>query len=163
MKKRFLKNDKYAGKTMRDIFTEAELKEAVVKEVHESRSGLLRNNCNWNFSWEPFPVQAQFSPVHAIETVDIDGDARVEILLAGNFFDVLPELGRYDACYGVVLQEKENGGFEVLLPEQSGFFMKGQVRKMRLIKCGDKDRIIIAKNNDHVQVLEVKAKSQSIK
>lgn len=155
IKKRFLENDKYAGQTMRNIFTDTELNEAMIKEVNESRSGLLRNNGNWNFSWEPFPAQAQFSPVHAIETADIDGDGRTDILLAGNFFDVLPELGRYDASYGMVLQGKGKGEFEVLLPKQSGFFMKGQIRKMRLIKGSGKDLVIVAKNNDPAQVFEV--------
>lgn len=153
IKKRFLENDKYAGQTMRSIFTETELNEAIVKEVNESRSGLLRNNGNWNFSWEPFPVRAQFSPVHAIETMDIDRDGNLEILLAGNFFDVLPELGRYDAGYGVVLREKGKGEFEVLLPEQSGFFLEGQVRRMKRMKRGKEDIIVVAKNNDGAQVI----------
>jgi hypothetical protein len=154
IKKRFLENDKYAGQGMRNIFTEPELKQAVVKEVNESRSGVLRNNGNWNFSWEPFPVRAQFSPVHAIETMDIDRDGHMEILLAGNFFDVLPELGRYDASYGIVLREKGKGEFEVLPPEQSGFFIRGQVRRMKVMKRGDANVIIVAKNNDSAQVIQ---------
>lgn len=154
IKKRFLKNDQYAGKTMRDIFTDAELKNAVVKQVNESRSGLLRNNGKWNFSWEPFPVQAQFSPVHAIETADINGDGNIDILLAGNFFDVLPELGRYDASYGVVLQGKGKGEFDVVPTKRSGFFMRGQVRKMKLIKLGGREAVIVAKNGDSAQVFQ---------
>ncbi|HEY9488129.1 MAG TPA: VCBS repeat-containing protein, partial [Chryseosolibacter sp.] len=154
IKKRFLENDKYAGQSMRNIFTETELDEAVVKEANESRSGVLRNNGNWNFSWEPFPMRAQFSPVYAIETMDIDKDGRVEILLAGNFFDVLPELGRYDASYGIVLREKSKSEFQILLPEQSGFFIKGQVRRMKLLKRGNEEAIILAKNNDSAQLIQ---------
>jgi hypothetical protein len=154
IKKRFLKSNEYAGQTINTIFTKTELNEAVVKEVNESRSGLLQNNGNWNFSWEPFPLRAQFSPVHAIETLDIDKDGRIEILLAGNFFDVLPELGRYDASYGIVLQEKGKGEFEVILPEQSGFFIKGQVRKMQLMKRGTENIIVVAKNNDSAQIIQ---------
>jgi len=152
IKKRFLKNDQYAGKTMREIFKDAELKEAVVKTVRESRSGVLRNNGNWSFSWEPFPIQAQFSPIHAIETADIDGDGRVEILLAGNFFDVSPELGRYDASYGLVLKEKGQNQYEVLPEKTTGFFTRGQVRQMRIIKVGEWTIIILAKNNEPAQV-----------
>ena len=155
IKRKFLKNDDYAGQTMNTLFTGTELKEAVVKEVNESRSGLLRNNGNWNFSWEPFPALSQVSPVYAIETADINGDGNTDILLAGNFFDVLPELGRYDASYGTALQGTGKGTFDILPLERSGFFMKGQVRKMKLINLDGKAVLIAVKNNDSVQVFQV--------
>jgi hypothetical protein len=156
IKKRFLKNNQYAGQTMRTLFTSVELKEAVVKEANESRSGVLINNGNWNFSWKPFPIAAQFSPVYAIEAADLDGDGNTDILLAGNFFDVLPELGRYDASYGTVLMGKGKGEFKSLPVQQSGFFMKGQVRKMKLIRLGGREAVIAAKNGDHAQVFQLK-------
>jgi len=86
--------------------------------------------------------------------MDIDRDGNLEILLAGNFFDVLPELGRYDASYGIVIKLKAKGDFEVLPPEKSGFYINGQVREMKLMKRGNDDVIIVTKNGDRAQIIQ---------
>lgn len=155
IKKRFLNYDDYAGKNIHEIFTPAELKDATVKRVFVSSSSILINEGSGKFKLHDLPRIAQVSPVHAIETLDYDNDGVLDILLGGNFFDVLPELGRYDASYGLVLHGKGGSQFEPVMPKQSGFFMTGQVRKMSIVKRGDEDLVIVAKNNDSTQVFKV--------
>ena len=81
-----------------------------------------------------------------------------DLVMAGNFLDVLPEIGRYDASYGVVLhnQGKAAGGtikYESVNPAVSGFFVRGQVRHMAQLTQG---QIILAKNNALAQVFSMK-------
>jgi hypothetical protein len=153
VKKKFLKYGDYAGKGLDQIFTEEERKGAVVKEVTNPSTSFLLNQGNGKFTLKALPVEVQFSPIHGIETVDYNSDGRPDILLAGNFLDVLPELGQYDANYGLVLEGTEGGEFRVLKPKESGFFVTGQVRDMRKVKGADgKERIVLVRNNGNAAV-----------
>ena len=78
--------------------------------------------------------------------------------MAGNFFDVLPELGRYDASYGLLLRNKGGNEFDEIAPKQSGFFIKGQVREMRMINVGNEQRLIAVRCNDSAQVFRLSTK-----
>jgi hypothetical protein len=76
------------------------------------------------------------------------------LVLTGNFYDVLPELGRYDASYGVLLRGEGKGNFKAVSPRESGLLVRGQVRKTRLVRDGSgRSMMIIAKNGGRAQVL----------
>ncbi len=101
LKKKFLKHTDYAGKTMEEIFSKDQLESAVVKTAYEFRTCMFINKDNGKFEKHPLPAEAQFSPVYAALVDDFDKDGLNDILLAGNMFGLKPELGRYDANYGV--------------------------------------------------------------
>jgi hypothetical protein len=118
---------------------------------------LLINQGKFIFDLQALPVEAQLSPIHSIQTLDYNNDGKTDILLAGNFYEVLPEIGRYDASYGLILQGTGKGTFEAVLPRDSGFSVKGQVRAIREIRgANNQQLIILAKNNDSVQVYSYK-------
>jgi hypothetical protein len=157
IKKKFVKFSDYAGKGITDVFSPEQLKEATVKRVYTTHTSLLINKGDFTFSWQTLPVQAQFSPIYAIQTIDYNQDGITDILLTGNFFDVLPEIGRYDANYGLVLEGKGKLQFTPVMPKESGFFVKGQVRNMSIIKgAGNQQLLILAKNNDQAQIFSFK-------
>jgi len=152
IKKRFIENNKYAGKRIEEIFTKEELETSFTKDVYQSQSLLLINNGNGNFAFKTLPVAAQFSPVHAIESMDFNNDGKMDLVLCGNFFDVIPEMGRYDASYGLILQGIGDGKF-VPLEAQSGFSVKGQIRQVRIIKdAKGKELLFVVRNNDATSV-----------
>lgn len=159
IKKKFVKYTDYAGKTIDEIFSKEELYGAVFKKVSNTNSSLLVNQGNLKFALKALPLKAQFSPVHAIESTDFNNDGIKDLILTGNFFDVLPEVGRYDANHGLVLKGKKGLNFDVLLPAETGFLTKGQVRKSAIIKnSAGIEMIILAKNNDKLQVLSIRQK-----
>ncbi|SDK45202.1 Repeat domain-containing protein [Catalinimonas alkaloidigena] len=152
-KKNFVKYADYAGKRLEDIFTPEELAGALQKQVVNPNTCLLRND-GGQFTLEPLPVEAQVSPVCGIQVDDFDGDGQSDILLAGNFFDVLPEIGRYDASYGLVLCGKKDGSYQPLRPQESGFFTRGQVRHVQPARGRGEERwLILAKNDAAAQVM----------
>ncbi|WP_266202659.1 VCBS repeat-containing protein [Pontibacter kalidii] len=163
IKRRFIKHQDYAGKQLQEMLPEEELKAAVVRKVVNPNSSFLINQGNSTFSLEALPVEVQFSPIHAIETVDYNQDGQLDILLAGNFYDVLPEIGQYDANYGLLLEGRGNGRFEVRKPKDTGFFTKGQVRRMRQV-AGANGQVyfLLAKNNAPLQVFGLQNKRQKI-
>jgi hypothetical protein len=149
IKKKFVKYGDYAGQRLDAIFSEEERKSAVVRKVVNPNTSLLINEGSGRLTLRALPTEVQFSPISGIETLDYNDDGRLDVLLAGNFFDVLPEMGQYDANYGLVLEGQEKGGFRVVKPKESGFFVTGQVRAIRKVKgAGGRERFVVARNND---------------
>lgn len=153
IKERFVYHKDYAYKTVDEIFTSSQKEGMIEKSVVQPQTSFFINDGKGNFSIMPLPIEVQFSPVYGIETCDFDRDGQLDIVLAGNFFDILPEIGRYDSNRGLVLHGKGQGKFEVLKPNDTGLFSTGQVRRMKIVKGAKKNMLILAKNNDKVQVI----------
>ena len=163
LKKKFVKYTDYAGKPINEIFDAEQLKAAVVKRVDNAHSSLLVNNGNLGFALQALPLEAQFSPVFGIETLDYNQDGNLDILLTGNFYDVLPELGRYDANHGLLLQGK-GGEFTPLRSVQTGFHTRGQVRRMGVVQgASGRQLLLLAKNGAPAQLFEVRKPTASSK
>lgn len=153
IKTRFVKFADYANKRINEIFSEEQLKNARVLRVTNPYTSLLINDGKGNFTIQALPIEAQYSPIFGIETLDYNHDGKLDILLAGNFFDLLPEMGRYDASYGLVLKGNGKGQFVDVKSSESGVYVKGQVRKVVKLKTTQQELIILAKNNDKAQVI----------
>ncbi|MGV3586424.1 MAG: VCBS repeat-containing protein [Adhaeribacter sp.] len=157
IKKKYLRFADFANKQVTDIFSPEDLQGAIIKKAVNPHTSLLLNQGNFKFTLQALPLEAQFSPVHSIQTFDYNHDGVLDLLLTGNFFDVLPEIGRYDANYGLVLKGKGKGKFEAIPSRDSGFFTKGQVRQSRQITgANGQPLIILAKNNEQVQIFSYK-------
>jgi len=155
LRKKFPKHSDYAGKTIEEIFDKAQLESATVKNAYEFRSCIFINEGNGKFIRQPLTAEAQFSPVYAILTDDFDKDGWKDILLAGNLFGLKPELGRYDANYGVYYKGLPNHKLQYKSPENSGFFYRGEARDLVEIKnAANKDLIFLGRSNDSLLIFE---------
>jgi hypothetical protein len=85
---------------------------------------------------------------------DVDKDGNTDILLGGNFYQSKPEVGIYDASYGLLLKGDGKGHFSALPPSVSGFFTIGAVRDIVSLKCRNKQLLLVAKNNDRIQTFQ---------
>ena len=159
LKKEFPKHADYAGKQIIDIFTEEQLDKAVVKKAYTFVTTVFYGKRDGTFLGQPLPTEAQFSPVYAIIVKDFDSDGSKDLLLAGNFYGIKPQLGRYDASYGTLLTGDGTGGFTTVPIRNSGLSLTGQVRDMVSLTYGNKrEVIIIAKNDDQIQVYDITAR-----
>jgi len=154
LKKKFLRYDSYAGKGIDEIFTPEELEKASVLSVAQTQTCVFYNNGKGQFNMKPLPVRAQFSPVFSILITDVNNDGINDLFLGGNFYGLKPEVGRYDASYGVTLLGNVKHGFDYLPPANSGLFIKGEVRDVKQIKTKNGTAIIIARNNDALQLFK---------
>ncbi|GAB4040221.1 VCBS repeat-containing protein [Spirosoma jeollabukense] len=156
IKTKYIKHTDYAKASFEDIFSPQQREGMSVKTVQTAETSVLINDGKGNFTMKALPVQAQTSPIHAILTDDYNKDGKMDILLAGNFFDVLTEVGRYDANYGLLLTGNGKGDFVATKPSQTGFFVHGQVRRMLPVRgANGKQFIVLAKNNDKAQIFRV--------
>jgi len=152
LKRRYLRFSSYVGQEITDLFSEEQLNRAVKSEVYDLQSSVLINDGKGSFTRRALPLEAQVSPIYGILPQDLNGDGNVDLLLGGNLHRVKPEMGRYDANYGVVLLGDGTGQFEALTSASSGFRLEGEVRDIQRMIIGGKPAVVVARNNDPLQI-----------
>ncbi len=131
------------------------LEKAKVWEVHELRSGFLRND-NGNFVFVPFKNELQVSPLMAFVSHDFDGDGKEEILAGGNYFGVKPYQGRFDSFPGALINDKNN----VILGSRIGLNLSQKsIRHLNIIDHNNQSYLLVTVNNDSAQVYRIISKS----
>lgn len=154
LKEKFPTYESYAGKSIEEIFTNGELDKAQVLTVNQTQTCVFYNDGKGSFNMKPLPVRAQFSPVFSALVTDVNNDGIKDIFLGGNFYGLKPEVGRYDASFGVTLLGNAKHGFDYLAPEGSGLFVTGEVRDIKAIKGKKGPQIIVARNNEALQLFQ---------
>ena len=152
LKKKYLKYDTYKDQTLTDIFTPEQVKNAKKLEAFDLETSILINDGKGGFELKSLPVEAQFSPVYGIAVSDFDSDGNQDILLGGNLYKTKPEVGRYDASFGLYLRGDGKGEFKAVSSKDSGIGIDGEVRDIISLKTRDKRLIIFGRNNDSVVV-----------
>jgi enediyne biosynthesis protein E4 len=157
LKTKFLRFADYAGKTINEVFTEEQLQHASVLSVEQTQTTVFLNEGKGSFSIQPLPIHAQFAPVFSIIATDMNDDGIKDLFMAGNFFGLRPQDGRFDASYGTTLLGNGKQGFTFLQPSESGLFIKGEARDVTAIKMKNGNScIIVAMNNSPLYLFKKK-------
>ena len=90
----------------------------------------FESGADGKFHEKKLPVQAQYSPVYTVTSLDYNKDGNEDLLLCGNIHHARLRFGNYDANYGVLLQGDGKGNFSYVNQQQSGFHMAGDVRSV---------------------------------
>jgi len=138
----------YAKQTLDDVFPNKELDDAVVKNAYTFATALVKNNGDGTFTMVPLPLEAQIAPMYGVLAADIDGDGHTDLLMAGNFEGVKPEIGSMTAGYGVYLRGDGKGHFTPVRELDSGFFVPGQARDIQRLRTRSGSIYIVSRNND---------------
>jgi hypothetical protein len=110
-------------------------------------SSLFLNDGRGRFEMIPLPVEAQFSPVYSIHSINVNNDNVPDIILGGNQSNTRVSTGKFDASYGQVFIGKGNGHFASMDPIISGLKVMGDVRAITEIKNKNGDLVIFVLNN----------------
>lgn len=151
LKKEFVFYKDYADKSIPEIFEGNSLAKAHKLNFYEPHTSLLINE-GANFRLEQLPVEAQYAPVYGIEVSDVNGDNLEDIILGGNLFAVKPQVGRYDAMHGLVLQNQGKARFKALSSLESGLKIGGEIRHISTLKTSGENAIVFIRNNNTVQL-----------
>jgi enediyne biosynthesis protein E4 len=152
LKKRYLSYQRYANASFHDMFPDDVLKGAAQHVANTFQSSMIENLGNGKFTITPLSHAAQFSNVSAILPGDFDNDGHTDLLLAGNFYPINIQMGRYDASYGLLLKGNGKGALTAVTPARSGFSVKGEVRSLLKVNIHGKDHYLAIRNNDTVEV-----------
>jgi len=151
--KKYPSYESYASQTINDIFSEEDLKDALVLKASVFASCYMENKGNNQFELSPLPREAQFSPIYEICSGDYNQDGNPDIILAGNFFGTRIRFGEYDANKGLLLTGNGKGDFTVMNDIQSGFHIDGEVRDIADVTLASgKNILVFAINNDSVKL-----------
>ena len=156
LKKKYLKYETFKDQTVTDIFTPEQLSKALRLDAYELATSFLINEGHGKFNLKALPVEAQFSSTYGIEIGDFDKDGNKDIVLGGNLYRVKPEVGRYDASYGLLLTGDGKGEFTAQPSGESGIRVHGEIRDILTIRSDNGEYLVISRNNDTVITYKVK-------
>jgi len=162
LKTRYLTYQDYARQAVTDIFSPADLAGAVEQRAYTFATALARNNGDGSFTLVPLPLAAQLAPVYGMLAADLDGNGTLDLLLAGNFDGVQPEIGRMSASYGLLLRGDGKGTFTPVRTVESGFFVPGQARDIARVRTRTGPRYVVTRNNDRPLVFRAAPTSRSV-
>lgn len=159
LKKSNLKASEYAKSEMKTLFSEDIIENAIVKEASHPQSIIAINDGKGNFEIKDLPDRVQFSCVCGISCVDLNKDGNLDIVLAGNNFGFKPQFSRLDASYGSVLLGDGELNFDWQPYDTSGFFVRDEVKKLKIIvDRNGKKYLIAALNNKKPKIFEINVK-----
>lgn len=157
IKVKYPKYDDFAIASLEDIYSESDLENSLHYQVGDFSSGWFENMGDGTFTKHPFPNEAQVSIINGFLFDDFDQDGRNDILLAGNLFVSEIETPRADGSVGLLLKGTSDG-YTPVEPPKSGFFAPNDVRAIGLIQTTTGKAVLVANNNDQLQLFRVDPK-----
>lgn len=155
LKKKYVRYGRYGKASVRDMFSEKELDGALVFEARYLGSAVWINE-GGKFNMQALPNEAQVSPINGIVATNSGSDGPPDLLVAGNDYGQQVETGRIDAGNGLLLKNNGKGLFSSMHGLQSGFWATREVRALGLLRGGARQYVVVANNNDKMQLFLVK-------
>ena len=154
IKNKFKNYEKFANADLVDIYTEDKLENGIHYKAQTFASIRVENLGNGTFKSTKLPTEAQFSSINTILTDDYNNDGKKDILVAGNLFVSEAETPRNDASIGLLMTQT-NDNFQSISLNVSGFLADKDVKNMKSIIINGKKCILVANNNDELQVFKI--------
>ena len=148
LKKQNLKASDYAQRSITELFSEDVLKNTIVKESKYSESVLAINEGKGNFTIKKLPPRTQFSCICDVTCEDVNGDGNLDLIMAGNNYEFKPQFSRLDANFGNVLLGNGKLDFKWATYDESGFFVKGEVKHMKKLSDRQGNKYLLTVIND---------------
>jgi hypothetical protein len=146
----------FASASLDQLFSAAQLKEATHYQADTFSSLVLHNDGGKAFSAVPLPSLAQIAPIRGIVPSDVDGDGHLDLIVAGNLYDVEPNTPRLDAGNGLWLRGDGRGSFAPVSPRESGFLAPRNVAGLALLKTAAGHLVMAANTGDSLQVFRIR-------
>jgi hypothetical protein len=156
LKKENLNYEVYAKKAFQDLFKKELVDKAAMKLYNYTSSIIAWGKGNGQFDIQRLPNEVQFSSLNAMVSTDVNEDGKTDLVMGGNQFGFLPQFGRLDANYGLVLINKGKRVLEVVEDKQSGLAITGQVRDMVLFQEGAHKKVLFFRNNQAPVFMKLK-------
>ena len=160
LKKKSIKHSEFANKSVQDLFPDDLLKSAVMKTADYLKSSIAVNDGKGHFKLTELPYMVQISCLNAIQSQDLNNDGKMDLIVGGNFNHFIPQLGSLDACRGNVLINKGNLQFDVLLSNQSGYSVDGELKQISPIVIQGAPYFINLVNNSVPVLFKINKKSE---
>jgi enediyne biosynthesis protein E4 len=153
LKKTLLYYKDYAKKSIDELFSESILSSSKIFQVNMLSSILLLSDSK-GYKKIELPLEGQYSPIYAMQIVDVDNDGVDDIIAGGNQYQVKPQFGRYDASnawfFKGMLNEKD-----YILKPGIDLNVKGQIRDIECVEIDNVKYIFFAKHDDDLEIYKI--------
>jgi hypothetical protein len=150
LKKHYLKYADYAGVAMKDVFYG--WVDTIRPQMAETLgSAVCYGDGRGNFEMKEMPADMQLAPIFSFEKIGAGQNLYVG---GGNFFDVIPYEGQYDAQAIALFSFKQDSVY-TLPPSFDGHY-RGQVRDIKWMRIGKDSVLMVAMNNDSLKTVRVR-------
>ena len=146
----------FAASTVDELFGAAALKRALHYQVDTFASLYLQNNGDGTFRATPLPQLAQISPIRGIVARDVDGDGKLDLIVAGNLTEMEPNTTAPDAGNGLWLRGDGQGHFMPVTPFESGFLTPKGVSGLALMKTPAGSAVLVSNTGDSLQAFTIR-------
>jgi len=153
---RFRNFTAFSSASLDQMFDRSQLQRALHYEMDTFASLYLQNEGKGTFSAAPLPTLAQVAPIRGIVVHDVDGDGRLDVIVAGNLFDTEPNTPPADAGNGLWLKGDGQGHFTSVPPVQSGFLAPRNVTGLTLVKMPTGSAVFVANNGDSLSAFTIR-------
>ncbi len=156
IKKKFQYKKEYAVATMQDVFSKEDLEDCKVLMANNLNTSILLNEGNGDFIIKSLPAQVQRAPVYGMQSLDLDQDGNLDILIVGNDYGVEVSAGRMDALDGLVGFGHGDGSFTFKQAAETGFYVQGDAKALVSLYHRQKNRLIyiVSQNQDSLRIFE---------
>jgi hypothetical protein len=149
--------EKFGEATVSDIYTRKALDESLHLQAETFASCYFENDGKGNFKMHNFPNEAQLSSINGMIIDDFNKDGNLDILAAGNLFNMEVVTPRNDGSIGVYMEGDGKGGFKIKPARESGFFAPDDVKSLALVKLKNNEKmVLVGKNNGKLQIFKNK-------
>jgi hypothetical protein len=143
--------------TVSDIYTQKALDESLHLQAETFASCYFENDGKGNFKMHNFPNEAQLSSINGVIIDDFNKDGNLDILAAGNLFNMEVVTPRNDGSIGIYMEGDGKGGFKVNPARESGFFAPDDVKSLALVKLKNNEKmVLVGINNGKLQIFKNK-------
>lgn len=150
VKKKFTDYKSFSEAKVTEVVSPEKLQSALKYKVNDTRSAVFYQTGNREYERKALPVEGQFSPIHAFMVTDVNGDGLLDLFSAGNFSYANIQRGIYDASYGEIFLQDENGELRTISQELSGIYLRGDVKYIGFLKSSKGSLVMVARNNGSV-------------
>jgi hypothetical protein len=156
IKTKYLLYEDFAKSNMQQLVNDYGKAGWAVYTYNVQQSVWLENLGHGKFEMHDLPLPAQFAPVNTIAVKDVNNDGNIDLIIAGNEYQTDVITGRYDACYGLLLEGDGKGNFTPVNVAGSGFIINGDVKSLQLIhRLNTEDMILAAVNDDSLRCFKL--------
>ncbi len=151
--------ESFAKAEISDVYPRNVLDTSLHLQAETFASCYLENTGNGKFKMHNLPNEAQLSSINDIIIEDFTHDGHLDILAAGNLFDMEIVTPRNDGGVGVFLKGDGMGNFKTIPSVLSGFYVPKDVKALSLIHMGNDNRdkaVLVGNNNERLQIFKVK-------